>query len=332
MVEEQVGRVDILAAATYALVLAVALGLSFWTERARTDRSAIVGLYLVFGIPGVLLALWGIAALTDRYLIAITRNGDLYGFSTENGPLFLSLASALTLPLVPPFRRLVARVTPVDPASPIDMVGLCLILTACAAFAFILVNIGNSPEDLEIEPVSLTDLALTAVFELALAYVAVGWLVRRDLRSATERLDIRWPGWKTWLIAIGFLILSYAGSAVGSVLTDVYQPELSDQINDVTDDLTADVQNPVGAVVLGASAGVGEEALFRGAIQPRFGIVLTAVAFALVHSQYGLSYVIVGLFLVGVVLGLERRYFGTTAAMITHAMFNVIAVLVASAS
>lgn len=308
---------DVLTLAFYVIVLAAALGLSFWAKRAQTDRSALVGLYLLFGMPGLLLAIWGVASLT---------------FQTDNGPLFLALGLALTLPLAPSIRRALARVMPLDPDSPIDMVGLCLILTACAAFSIILVNIGSSPQDLEIEPVGLADLALTAVFELALAYLAVGWLVRRDLWSATKRLDIRWPGWKTWLIAVGFLILSYAGSFVGSILTEVFQPDLADEIETVTDDLTADVQSPVGAVILGASAGIGEEALFRGAIQPRFGIVLTAVAFALVHSQYGLSYVIVGLFLVGVVLGLERKYFGTTAAMITHAMFNVIAVLLTAAS
>jgi membrane protease YdiL (CAAX protease family) len=92
--------------------------------------------------------------------------------------------------------------------------------------------------------------------------------------------------------------------------------------------MTADVQYPLGAVILGACAGIGEEALFRGAIQPRYGIVLTSLAFALVHSQYGLSFVILGLFLVGVTLGIERKYFGTPAAMMTHAIFNVIAVLV----
>ena len=303
---------NIEAVAFYVIALAAALGLSYWAERARTDRSAIVGLYLVFGMPGLLLAIWGVASLT---------------FQTSNGLLFLLLGLALSLPLVPSIRRALARVLPIDAASPIDMVGLCLILAACAIFAVILINIGSSPEDLDVESVSLAELALTAVFELGLAYLAVGWLVRRDFSAATDRLAIRWPGCKTWVIAVGFLVLSYAGSAVGSVLTEIYQPDLADQINSVTDEMTTDVQNPVGAVILGASAGIGEEALLRGAIQPRFGVFLTAALFALLHSQYGLSFVIVGLFLVGVVLGLERKFFGTTAAMITHAMFNVIAVL-----
>ena len=49
--------------------------------------------------------------------------------------------------------------------------------------------------------------------------------------------------------------------------------------------------------------------------------------FALLHgAQYGLNASIVGLFLVTVVFGLERKYVNTTAAMITHALFNFIQV------
>ena len=305
------------ALASYLIVLAAGLGLSYWADRARTDRSAIVGLYLLFGIPGVLLAIWGIASVS---------------FQASDGPLFLSVGLALTLPLVPQFRLALARVIPINPDSPIDMTGLCIVLAACAVFTTILVNIGSSPEELEVESVGLAELALTAIFELGLAYISVGWLVRRDFGEATSRLGIRVPGWKSIAVAVGFVILAYIGASVGSLLTAIYQPDLSDQIDRVTQDLTADVQNPVGAVILGACAGVGEEALFRGAMQARFGIPLTAAAFALVHSQYGFSFVVLGLFLVGLVLGIERKYFGTTAAMITHAIFNVIAVLAQSAS
>jgi uncharacterized protein len=49
--------------------------------------------------------------------------------------------------------------------------------------------------------------------------------------------------------------------------------------------------------------------------------------FAFLHSQYGISFVLAGIFVVGVLLGLERKYLGTTAALITHAIFNAIAVL-----
>jgi uncharacterized protein len=310
--------VDVFAVFLYGILLLLGLGLSYWAERARTDRSANVGLYLLFGIPGSLLIIWGVASLV---------------FGVRDGQFYLSVGLALSLPLVRPIRRALARVMPFDPDSPIDMCGLCLLLTVCAISGVALINVGTSLEADEIpEAIGLAELGLTALFEFLLALLTVGWLVRRTLDDSLRRLGISMPTLKTILIAIGFVIIAYVGGAVGSVLTLVFQPDLSEQIDISTQQLTADVQYPLGAVILGACAGIGEEALFRGAIQPRFGIVLTAMTFGLIHSQYGLSFVIFGLFLVGVTLGIERKYFGTPAAMITHATFNVIAVLAQSSS
>jgi membrane protease YdiL (CAAX protease family) len=84
-------------------------------------------------------------------------------------------------------------------------------------------------------------------------------------------------------------------------------------------------------LVLFASAGIGEEILFRGAIQPRFGIVLTSAFWALVHTQYQFSFVVLGLFLVGILFGLIRKYMGTTPAIIAHALYNAAVVLLQAA-
>ena len=305
------------AIAVYILIVAAALGLSYWAARAVKDRSANVGLYLLFGFPGLLLTIWGVAAIVA---------------GANNAATYLAIGLGLLLPLIPTFRKAVARVTPMDPTSPIDMCGLCFILAAGAAFGVILVNIGTSPDDLDIESVSYGELFTTAAFEVALALVAVGWGVRRGIREAWHRLGFTKPTPKVILIALGFVVLAYIPSIAGSILTEEFQPQIPEQIDSVTEDLTADVQNPVGAAALGFSAGVGEEAFFRGALQPRYGIVMQAAFFALVHSQYGLSYIVLGLFGVGLVLGIERHYFGTTAAMITHAVFNILAVLAAAAS
>lgn len=305
------------AISVYVLILGAALGLSYWASRAISDRSANVGLYLLFGFPGLLLTIWGVAALVS---------------GTNNGATYLSVGLGLLLPLIKPFRKALARVTPLDPASPIDMSGLCLVLAIGAAFAVILVNIGASPDDLDVEAVSYAELFSTAAFELALALVAVGWGIRRGLRGSWERLGFRMPTIKTVLVAVGFLLLVYIPSIGGSLLTQEFQPEIPEQVDSVTDDITAEVQSPVGAVALGLSAGLGEEAFFRGALQPRYGLVVQAALFALVHSQYGLSWIVLGLFGVGILLGIERHYFGTTAAMLTHALFNIIAVLAAAAA
>lgn len=305
------------AIAVYLLIIFAAFGLSYWAARAARDRSANVGLYLLFGFPGLLLAIWGLAALVAN---------------ANNASTYLAIGLGLLLPLIPTFRKALARVTPLDPSSAIDMSGLSILLAIGAAFGVILVNIGTNPVDLDVDAVNYGELFSTAVFEVALALVAVGWGVRRGLRDSWRRLGFTMPTPRVVLIALGFVVLAYIPSIAGSILTQELQPHIPEQIDSVTEDMTADVQNPVGAVALGFSAGVGEEALFRGAIQPRYGVVVQAAIFALVHSQYGLSFIVLGLFGVGLVLGIERHYFGTTAAVITHAVFNILAVLAAAAS
>jgi membrane protease YdiL (CAAX protease family) len=60
--------------------------------------------------------------------------------------------------------------------------------------------------------------------------------------------------------------------------------------------------------------------------------VFTSLLFALLHTQYGLTYVLVGLFAVGMILGILRNRYGTMAAIIAHALFNTLVVLAQSAA
>ena len=57
-------------------------------------------------------------------------------------------------------------------------------------------------------------------------------------------------------------------------------------------------------LVLAAAAGLSEELLFRGALQPIFGIVPTSLIFAVSHVQYGLSPATLTVFLLSVILGI----------------------------
>ena len=306
---------DLIAIVVALGLTAVAFGLAFWVHRARTDRSANVGLYLLLGFPGVLLVVAG---------AAFAVNGQ------RDGLTFLLIGLALALPLISRFRRLVARAIPIDAASPAHMVGLALILTLAVAFTISLVNAGDTPDTLPAGSIGYVEVLAQNVFLVAAAYAAVGAGVARSLREASLRLGLTWPTPKVLAIGVGFVFLGFIIAGAAGIATAIFQPELSDRIDSSMVDATSQLQNPIGAVVLGASAGLGEEILLRGAIQPRFGMVLTAALFALLHTQYGFSWIIVGLFGVGLLLGYERQRFGTTAAILTHAIYNTVAVLVSS--
>ena len=303
-----------------ATALLGALGLAYWAYRAQDDRSARVGLYLLFGIPAVLLVLAG---------LAIVAGGDVV-----LGPLPLLVGIGLGVPLLRPIRVALARVTPLDPDSTIDMSGLCVVLGLLGVFiANSLAPMAGAPPDAELIPsVGLLELLVQAVFFLAIAYIAVGLPYWRDLRAATERLGIVAPDVRTIGIAVVATFAAFFVAALVGLVQQQIDPELSESLNEIVDQMTGQVQNPIGALVLGASAGIGEEAIFRGALQPRFGILIPSLLFAMLHGpQYGFNIALLGLLGVSIILGLERKYVNTTAAMITHALFNAVQVLALSA-
>ena len=82
-------------------------------------------------------------------------------------------------------------------------------------------------------------------------------------------------------------------------------------------------RSPFGILTLGVAAAIGEETLFRGALLPRFGLVLSALLFALLHSNYGITVSTLFVFALGLVLGMVRIRYNTTTAMVVHAVYNM---------
>jgi uncharacterized protein len=163
-----------------------------------------------------------------------------------------------------------------------------------------------------------------------LAAVGVGWWTRRSWRATLDRLALVMPSGREWLVGIGFglgmvpvvLLIESLASFVG-VTADADVERLSEQL------LGSLFMTPLGILTIGLAAGLGEETLFRGALQPRFGLILTAVFFALVHSQYGITLSTLVVLLLGLVLGWLRLRYNTSTAMITHAVYNMTLGLIA---
>ena len=76
-------------------------------------------------------------------------------------------------------------------------------------------------------------------------------------------------------------------------------------------------------------AGFGEEVLFRGVLQPKLGIWLTAVIFVGIHgylnpNNWRISIYGIYLTIVIALTGYLSRHFGLTTAIITHMIIDVI--------
>jgi membrane protease YdiL (CAAX protease family) len=316
--ENRVGNfVQILISA--ATLLLAALGVAYWAHKAQSDRSAFVGLYLLFGIPGGLLLIAGLALL-------VNANAML-------GTLLLLVGLGFTLPLIQAVRVGLAEVMPLDPDSAIDMTGLCIVLGALGWFtANSLAPMAANPPDIsEIPSVSVAELIIQAAAFLAIAYIAVGFPYWRDLLQATDRLGIVVPDLRTIGMGLAGTVGAFLVAGVAGYISQQFNPDLGDSLSEIVDTMTAQVQNPIGAIILGASAGIGEEAVFRGALQPRYGMVLPSLLFTMLHGpQYGFNVALLGLFGVSMILALLRRNVNTTAAMIAHALYNAVQVLALS--
>lgn len=306
------------------MLVGITAFLSLWVRRANEDelegkRATPMGLYIVFGAFGFFLFLYGLGSSYRDWREGVSPNDASY--------LALAVGIIAAFTLFPPLRKLLAKVIPFDPNSWADTIGLFLIASVVA-----LSSVALFVEADEQEPATYLILVVTAVTEVALAFVIVGAPFYRTVKQAVKRLGLEVPTLRQVGIAMGLVFVAFAISAASSLLVRYLQPDLYDRINENLGTMTSGIDRWWGAVILGLCAGIGEEILFRGAIQPKYGIIVTSIVFAVLHQQYGASFVTAGVFGIGILFGLERKYVNTTACIITHVVYNVIAVLAAQAA
>ena len=82
-------------------------------------------------------------------------------------------------------------------------------------------------------------------------------------------------------------------------------------------------------LIIVAAAMTVEEAFFRGFLQPRVGLVLSSIFFALSHFSYGLPFMIVGVFTISLMIG---RTFARTGdllpCIVAHGVFDGVQLLI----
>ena len=182
--------------------------------------------------------------------------------------------------------------------------------------------------------VSPATIALSQVPLVVIALLGVGLGVRRNLRETLARLGYG----SITLPQLGVVALFVAGALLLSFATDwlfgALQPDLFERVGEISEGLfSPEGLSPVSAILfallIGIGAAVGEETLFRGAVQPALGITLVSILWASMHVQYGPSIVLVYIFVLSVGLGVLRKRINTTATFLAHAGYNALGVLLA---
>ena len=91
--------------------------------------------------------------------------------------------------------------------------------------------------------------------------------------------------------------------------------------------LMAPYLSPLGAIILYVAAGLGEELVVLGVLQPRLGIWLSNAPFTSLHAlQYNWDALLV-VFGLGMVCGVVRKKANTTTSAIVHGMYNALVLI-----
>ena len=300
----------------FLFVLGFAFFLVWWAHEAERDRSAMVGLYLILGAPGFLLFVAGLAVTARRGVDGI-------------GPTLLFGGLGLLLPLARPVRVLLSRIGDFSPDDPVHFLGSGMLL---GSLGFLGGQLIAAPEPAEVTGFEVGPIIVQGIFLIALALIAVGYKIDRTLPMVIKRLNLGRPTLKGICAALGVVVLGFMVAAIGSALTRATNEAYSREIQDSLEVITTSSPSYIVAPLIGLSAGIGEELLFRGAIQPRYGIVLPSLLFALLHSQYGFSFITLSTFLLGCMLGLLARKFGVIHAIAAHTIYNMLAVIISAAA
>ncbi len=274
-------------------------------ERNATTR--IVSL-----IAGGVLA--GLAAV---FGIRFAQNPAQFN-TNETTAVAIIVAAALGLAyLLPPVQRAVARIIPLRPGSPVDYLTVVLGLQLIAQQLGAQVAPGK--------PVTIGDMLAQDIPLVILAFIGVGLFVRRSPREAAKRLGWVAPrGKRWWLVAVVGIFVFLAVAAGIEWVGNKLSPSSQQQVTNATTVLFSQFNNPLGIILLGLLPAVVEETLFRGALIPRLGVVVTAILFAALHSQYALTFATLEVFVLGIGLGWLRVRSGSTLpCMVTHAGYNI---------
>lgn len=221
-----------------------------------------------------------------------------------------------------PVRERVARLLPLEPDNPVHAFALVLavLFFGTQVSTILFTSLASSSQAL-----GLGDLIAQEVGLLILGAAGVGIYMRRNTSQTVARLGLVRPAW--WHVALA-LAASGAFFAFGLAmdqLSRVLTPDVYRQVSTNTDQLFGGlVSGPVGIAALALAPGICEEILFRGALQPRIGLIATALLFASFHTQYGLSFDTLAVFVIAIGLGLIRKYTNTTSSVISHAAYNLI--------
>ncbi|MEO8744003.1 MAG: CPBP family intramembrane glutamic endopeptidase [Candidatus Dormiibacterota bacterium] len=246
--------------------------------------------------------------------------GNSNPLPVDVGIMFTAVIAATLV--ATPVRKRVARILPIDPDNPVHALALVLavLLLGTQATSIFFTNVVASNQT----TLTLGDLIAQEVPFLILAGAGVGLFIRRNVAESASRLGIVTPRWWHLVIALAAAGVFVAFGQTMDALSHTLTPDVARQIDSTTQKLFGGLNNPVGIAAIALAPGICEEVLFRGALQPRLGLIATALLFASIHTQYGFSLDTLSVFVIALGLGLIRKFTNTTTSSVCHITYNLV--------
>lgn len=294
-----------------------------------------------FLLAGATVVLGALAAMG---LILLSGQDSLQSFDPSMPPLlgaYVAGGAVLALSLacfVPAVRRFLARVLPMQPDNFVHAISIAWTVQVIGWVVLSFVPFHRPllyamfEADMESlassETATLVSLCSTLVWSIPTALLAIGFPLTRNLGCALARLglgSLQWRGISIGIL-VGIGLAVFITVAEQWIVSLVAQTGLPMTEAELFEELASLPTSLFGAILLGLSAGISEELLVRGVLQPRLGIVLANLVFAMAHGlQYGADGLIV-VFLLGLLFGVIRMRLGLAPAIMAHAVYDIVLV------
>jgi uncharacterized protein len=172
--------------------------------------------------------------------------------------------------------------------------------------------------------VSAGEPVISAVLQIAVAFLGIGLYIRRTPVPSLERLGLRIPTSQDVMIGLGVGIALLILQRVFVVIWFILSPDTIEQQSAAADQIAQSFSSLPLAFLLATCAALGEEIFMRGALQPVFGIVGTSIFFVSLHAQYLITPPLVLIFMVSIGLGLLRKHVSTNASIVAHFFYDFV--------
>lgn len=148
----------------------------------------------------------------------------------------------------------------------------------------------------------------------------------RPFKEVLKRLQLVKPTKRQVAIGIGLIFMSFLYDYLWSLGAQGPLPAMLSMYNAGSFSANGTfLPALILALATALCAGIGEETLVRGALQPVFGIVPAAVLHGVLHGQFVHAPIFVAQ-VAGwsILMGIAKRYTNTSTTIIGHAGFNFV--------